>query len=160
MNEPILNALVEAAEACEAWHAAEAETPPKSTSYDARVDLCHWSEYLTTFALAVVRGEATPGKFVPVPRIGFGPGPEILDMSRDADECRAAVREVRALLCLPPSRVSVPKEAARHDGQTECQLDNGEGWKAICSCGFEWGNFTTEERAAKALAQHYERVPK
>ncbi len=48
--------LLAACEACAAWHWAERECPQHTTTFQERVDLCNYAEWLTLKALAAALG--------------------------------------------------------------------------------------------------------
>jgi hypothetical protein len=85
-----IKALEEAARACHAWHVAEDRG---LGTFQQRMELCHYSEYLTE---QVLLGGDTP--YEGVPRITLFP----IEIQRDtAEQAEAIIAEVFALLSQP-----------------------------------------------------------
>jgi hypothetical protein len=81
--------LLQAAEAHAAWAYAE-EGHGLNSTFNERMELCNYAEFLTNNALALMRGEALPSEYEGVPRIVVQFPHAYLDRA-DADEARASV---------------------------------------------------------------------
>lgn len=66
MDKEIKELMVEALEACEAWHIAEDQS---LGTHQNRMDLCRYSEWITRKALAAVKGLPFDEPFQGVPRM-------------------------------------------------------------------------------------------
>lgn len=86
--------LLQAAEAHAAWAYAEKGHGLNST-FNERMELCNYAEFLTNNALALMRGEALPAEYQGVPRIVVQFPHAYLDRA-DADEARACVDRLLA----------------------------------------------------------------
>jgi len=86
--------LLQAAEAHAAWAHAE-EGHGLNSTFNERMELCNYAEFLTNNALALMRGEALPAEYEGIPRIIVQFPFAYVDRA-DAAEARASIDRLLA----------------------------------------------------------------
>ncbi|NPT59712.1 hypothetical protein [Paraburkholderia elongata] len=86
--------LLQAAEAHAAWAYAE-EGHGLNSTFNERMELCNYAEFLTNNALALMRGEELPAEYEGIPRIVVRFPLAYLDRA-DAEQARASVDRLLA----------------------------------------------------------------
>jgi hypothetical protein len=99
--------LLQAAEAHAAWAYAE-EGHGLNSTFNERMELCNYAEFLTNTALALMRGETLPAKYEGVPRIVVRFPLACIDRAEE-DQVRASVDRLlapyREALCIAPAEL-------------------------------------------------------